>query len=396
MQNGIKVTPEGTETCDSTGCHKVTKDTTFDTLGSPSYGTLDASAVASVARLSGVSAAAGGLVLTDTQLTLSATSAPAAPNTFTVDGVDLAHPGLGPLSAGTTSSGRGLKPSDATANAAVVDSNYATSKGLRVGSTVKVGGVPFTVVGIVTQPQGSNPPQVYVPLARAQALARGADGAALTGRLNTIYVTAASADRITAVRREIGRLLPSATVTTSAGLADQVTGSLASTAKLADVLGRWLSVLVLIAAFAVAALLMMAAVSRRVREFGTLKALGWRTRRIIAQVMGESLAIGVLGGALGVGLGFAGTAVITAVAPKLTATVTTSTGMRTMTMGPAGAQGSTPTEAHTVAVPLTAAVSGQAVLLAVLLAVVGGLVAGAFASWRIGRLRPADALARIS
>jgi ABC-type antimicrobial peptide transport system permease subunit len=32
-------------------------------------------------------------------------------------------------------------------------------------------------------------------------------------------------------------------------------------------------------------------VSRRVREFGTLKALGWRTRRVVGQVMGEALAM---------------------------------------------------------------------------------------------------------
>jgi ABC-type antimicrobial peptide transport system permease subunit len=43
----------------------------------------------------------------------------------------------------------------------------------------------------------------------------------------------------------------------------------------------------LVAAFLLAALLMMSAVTRRVREFGTLKALGWRSRRVVEQVMGE-------------------------------------------------------------------------------------------------------------
>src|SRR5205814_6438842 len=123
---------------------------------------------------------------------------------------------------------------------------------------------------------------------------------------------------IPAVQAELKRLLPGDTVTTAASLASQVTGSLSNTAKLANDLGRWLSILVLIAAFAVASLLTMAAVARRVREFGTLKALGWRSRRIIAQVIGESLAIGIVGGAAGVALGFAGAAIITSVAPTLT------------------------------------------------------------------------------
>ena len=35
------------------------------------------------------------------------------------------------------------------------------------------------------------------------------------------------------------------------------------------------------------------------------------------------------------------------------------------------------------------------IVLAVVLAVAGGLLAGIFGSWRIGRLRPAQALARV-
>ena len=99
-------------------------------------------------------------------------------------------------------------------------------------------------------------------------------------------------------------------MTTSSDLASEVTGSLASASSLANNLGKWLAIAVLVAAFLLASLLTMSAVSRRVREFGTLKALGWRSRRIIGQVMGESLAIGIIGGVVGVGLGFAGAALV--------------------------------------------------------------------------------------
>jgi putative ABC transport system permease protein len=213
--------------------------------------------------------------------------------------------------------------------------------------------------------------------------------------VNTIYVTAASAADISAVQKEIAKLLPADTVTTASSLASQVTGSLSSTAKLANDLGKWLSVLVLIAAFAVASLLTMAAVSRRVREFGTLKALGWRSRRIVAQVMGESVALGIIGGAVGVGLGFAGAALITKIAPNLSATVPTATGEHLQTAGPSGTQSSNPTINHTLLVPMHASVTPGVIAAAVVLAVAGGMLAGIFGSWRIGQLRPARALARV-
>ena len=54
-----------------------------------------------------------------------------------------------------------------------------------------------------------------------------------------------------------------------------------------------------------------------------------------------------------------------------------------------------PTSSHTVSVPLSATVGGTAIIAAVALALLGGLLAGAFGSWRIGRLRPADAIAKV-
>jgi len=42
-----------------------------------------------------------------------------------------------------------------------------------------------------------------------------------------------------------------------------------------------------------------------------------------------------------------------------------------------------------------ASVTLDVIVLAVLLALAGGLLAGIFGSWRIGRLRPADALRRV-
>ncbi len=377
---------------------------TIENLQNPDLGTLGYASVAAVARLRGVSAAAGGFTLNDFKVTMpsgvggpGSGSVPAS-QTFSVDGVDLSRAGLGPLSSGKITSGRGLSGADADADVAVVDSGYATTHRLQAGSALTITGHRFTVIGIVAQPQGSNPPQVYIPLARAQALYAASNHAA-RDLVNTIYVSTVSAADVASVQSEIRTILPSATVSSSIGLAGQVTGSLASTAGLASDLGRWLAVMVLLAAFAVATLLTLAAVARRVREFGTLKALGWRSRRIIAQVLGESLAVGIAGGAAGVGLGYGAAAVITAIAPRLSEAVGGTSPTSASTAGGLpflGGHTSGATAAHTIPVHLTAPVPGSIIIVAVVLAVAGGLLAGSFGSWRIAQLRPADALARLA
>jgi putative ABC transport system permease protein len=53
-------------------------------------------------------------------------------------------------------------------------------------------------------------------------------------------------------------------------------------------------------------------------------------------------------------------------------------------------------ECMRVSVPLHPSVTIGVIALAVILAVAGGLLAGSFGSWRIARLRPADALTRVA
>lgn len=373
-------------------------------------GVLPASSVASIARLPGVKAVAGGLTLNDTKLTVPSLSqlaqngAPPASAThgtiFTVDGVDLSHRGAGPFASTTLSAGRSFNEADANANVAVIDSSYATASKLTVGSTITIAHIAFKVVGLTDQPQGGGAADVYLPLGRAQALAAAPQIASSVGKVDAVYVVAASGAAVPAVQREIARLLPGATVTTASSLASEVTGSLASASSLITDLGRWLAGAVLIAAFVVASLLSASAVSRRVREIGTLKAFGWRTRRIVAQIIGESAVIGIVGAALGIAVGFAGAALVEALAPSLAATVSSNPGSapaENVSFNASGEHTSIAQGAqHTVPVHLSAPVSAGTIGLAVLLALLGAIIAGSFGAWRAARLRPARAMANVA
>jgi ABC-type lipoprotein release transport system permease subunit len=426
----------------------------IDTLtATRSLGTLDASTVTTISKLNGVAAAGGALTgaNVDTSFTIPNFNSgsggsgggggfggggggggrsgggggfrgPGAfniGNQVTVNGVDLSSGGslLGPLSNASLSSGRTLKSSDASSDVAVVDSSYAKSASLKVGSDVTIADTKFPVVGIVTAPAADSSADIYIPLARAQALSSMKD------KVNTIYVAATSSADIASVQKEIQKAVPGATVTTSADLASEVTGSLASASSLANNLGKWLSIAVLIAAFLLASLLTMSAVARRVREFGTLKALGWRSRRVIGQVMGESITMGIIGGVVGIGLGFAGSKIVQSVSGPLSASLGPTTGSATpggaRTFGggfPGGGGGggggfggggggggafagaanrARDAAAHATTVHLSAPVTFDIIILAVVLAVAGGLIAGILGGWRAASLRPAAALSRV-
>ncbi|MFF9097706.1 ABC transporter permease [Streptomyces sp. NPDC014802] len=307
-------------------------------------------------------------------------------NNYSVYGTDVTKPALGPLTSSKITRGRTFKTSEGAAAVAVVDSAYATENKLSVGSVLTIKSVKFTVVGIATADSGDAAANVYLPLTRAQTLADAKD------KVTTIYVKAADSQKIDGVKAAIQKNVSGTTVTTSADLADTVSGSLSTASSLATSVGKWLSVVVLVAAFLVAGLLTSSAVSRRVREFGTLKALGWKSGRVTGQVVGEAVVNGLLGGALGIALGLAGAYAVTAVSPTLQAQLGGS--------GSGGGGGGFGGPGRRLAersldVALTAPVSLTTVALAVGLAVAGGLIAGAFGGWRASRLRPADALRRV-
>ncbi|MFC8272764.1 ABC transporter permease [Streptomyces sp. NPDC057271] len=397
-----------------------------DRLMVQGFQTLPASTSATVAKQAGVAQAVGGLSLVNLKIDgefrrgefkQAQPAQPGTPgggngggggggrvegggaafdvNSFTLYGTDVTAPDLGPLTTSSLTKGRTFKATETDAAVVVIDSAYAKQEGLDVGETLTVRGVKFEVVGIATADSGQAAAQVYLPLTKAQTLSDSKD------KITTVYVKATDSTKIEAVKAAIQKNVTGTTVTTSADLAETVSGSLDTAADLATNVGKWLSYAVLVAAVLVAGLLTSSAVSRRVREFGTLKALGWKSGRVTRQVMGEALVNGLIGGALGIAVGLAGAYLVTAVSPTLTAELGGGAltgggpGGGRMLGGPGMAAVRDAGGGNTLDIALTAPVSLTTVGLAVLLALGGGLVAGGFGAWRASRLRPADALRRV-
>lgn len=303
---------------------------------------------------------------------------------FSVEGLSIGDTTLGPLASVELNEGRLFSEADAESYVALLDANYATTAEIAVGDTITMADTEFEVIGLVssTSTAATTPSNVYIPLSVAQSLSGNEDV------YSNVYVAADSSTNLSAIKAEIEEAAPEASVSTSAELASTVTGSLATASSMVGELGGWLSAIVLLAAFATAILFTTSGVNRRIREFGTLKAIGWRSRRVVGQIVGESLVNGLIGGALGIGIGLAGVWAVNNFAPTLSATIASATAG----MGGRGPGGPFAMAESSMSLALDAAVDPAVIAMAIGFAVLGGLLAGAFGGLRAARLSPATAL----
>ena len=270
----------------------------------------------------------------------------------------------------------------------LVAAGYADKNSLKVGSTVPINGKTFTVVGIVNPTLTGSTADIYFPLATLQELA-GKDG-----RVTQVLVKVDDAGNVDAVAEKIQEALPGAQVVTTKSLADQVTGSLKDAKNLASRLGGALGVIVLVAAFAIAMLLTLSSIAKRVREIGTLRAIGWSKVRVVRQILTETIGIGLLGGVAGVALGFAAAWAVGQFSPALTATSSGVPGFSGSTFSQLFGQAAEAVS-KTSTIELSAPVRPMTLVLGVAFAIVGGLLAGIVGGWRAARLAPAEALRTI-
>lgn len=299
--------------------------------------------------------------------------------TYTIGGVDLTQTDIGIVTPALVTDGRYLRK----AGEALVTQTYASRERLNVGSTIDLNGTDFRVVGLVRAPLGSQTADVYVPLGQLQKLS------SQKGQVNVVLVRASSGDDVASVQESIDAKFPRADVAGARDVADRISGSLVDAAKLSHRLGVVLAALAALTAFLIALLLTLSSVGKRIREIGTLKALGWKQRVVVRQILGESLAQGLAGGLIGVVLGVAVATLIGAVGPTLTASSSSGGGSDFFGLGDATAR------TVTDQVALTAPVALTILLLGLLVAILGGLVAGAAGGWRAARMRPADALRQV-
>jgi putative ABC transport system permease protein len=201
---------------------------------------------------------------------------------------------------------------------AVLGATTASDLGLdatSIGTTIQVGGLPFTVIGIL-QPKGGsgfqNPDdEVLVPLAAVSKYFVSGDS------IRTIGVSVASADEMTPATNAITALLRDRHQLAATDAADfqvfnqtQLLDAASSiSATLTLLLGGIASISLIVGGIGIMNI-MLVSVRERTREIGIRKAVGARGRDILAQFLIEALTLPLLGGLIGIVLGLAVSALI--------------------------------------------------------------------------------------
>ena len=305
-------------------------------------------------------------------------------STYTVAGVNPSNTTSGLVTKAQLVKGTWLSTTPSTAATQVlVTTAYASQEGLKLDQTLSINSVKYKIVGLVNPTLTGDVSDIYFSLANLQTLSTN------QSRVNEVLVSVANAKDVNAVAKAIKKELPGATVLTSKSLADQVTGSLSNARKLANDLGGALAVVVLLAAFLIAGLLTLSSVSKRVREIGSLRAIGWSRGRVVRQIMAETIGIGVIGGVLGIGIGVVICLIIGAVGPALSVS---STGLAVGASSVSGLVHQTTSATVATTVHLTAPIRVFTIVIAFVGALLGGLIAGAVGGWRAARLSPSSAL----
>jgi putative ABC transport system permease protein len=163
----------------------------------------------------------------------------------------------------------------------------------QVGDTIDLGR-PYRIVGLYSTGQALGDAGAMMPLSTYQVEQRQ------VGELTLLFVRVAAGTDIPALQRQIDHDNPQlVTVRTAAefGRADRSLALISAADKGSTVLA------VAIGAVVVMTTMMMTFIERT-REFGVLAAIGWPRSRILALILGEALALGVLGAAFGVALSF--------------------------------------------------------------------------------------------
>lgn len=236
-----------------------------------------------------------------------------------------------------------------------------------LGETVRINGQPFRIVGVLASKgggsMGNQDDRILIPLTTAQSRLVPERN----GNVDTIFIQAVSADAVNQASEEIAQILRTRHRTkigeddfTIFSQQDFLSMATTITGVLTIFLGGIAGISLLVGGIGIMNI-MLVSVTERTREIGLRKALGARRRDILVQFLAESSLLSLLGGFLGILLGW----------------------MLSLLVGRIASASET---------PLNPAVGMNAILLSTLFSTAVGLFFGIYPANRAAGLEPVEAL----
>lgn len=189
-----------------------------------------------------------------------------------------------------------------------------------LGGSIHINGLPFTVIGVLT-PRGAEgmggdqDNTIYIPITTAQQRLLGANS------MRLINVQAVSKDALPALQEAVTSLLRQrhrlpATSEDDFRIQDmtQVLSTIEDTTKiLTFLLGGIAAISLLVGGIGIMNI-MLVSVTERTREIGIRMAVGATTHDILTQFLIEALLLSVIGGVIGILIGWGGTKILSMLA----------------------------------------------------------------------------------
>lgn len=189
----------------------------------------------------------------------------------------------------------------ATADGEVLlGSRLAQDLDARLGQRFTLAGASRTVVGIFNTGNVFGDSAVMFPLVPFQAYERQPGG------LSLLFAKVTPGSDVPAVERRVeasSPILAGIRNLLEFGRADRDYQLITAADRAATIVAVAIGAIIVMNT-------MLLSLVERYREFGILRAIGWSRRRVVALVLGEALAIGLGGAAVGVGMAYAATRIL--------------------------------------------------------------------------------------
>lgn len=240
-----------------------------------------------------------------------------------------------------------------------------------VGQTVRMNGRQFKVIGVLETKGsafGMEDLMIFAPLSTVQSTLFAQQAGSIGHTIHVIGVQAISEDKVDSAKEEITSILRQRHHIRPGEDDDFTVMSMEAVARIfGEIQGVFYIILSAIAAISLLVSgigimnIMLVSVVERTREIGLRKAVGAKRRDILTQFLTEAAVLSVIGGAIGVGLGW--------IAIKGASVVAGNLGF-----------------------PFPAMLPGDVVVLAVGVSLFVGLASGIYPAFRAARLDPIEAL----